>query len=101
MLGQAQSQTRTLRRNDAPPLRILVADDDRDTVDTLTAILRDDGHVVHGVYGGKTVRPAAMLLRPDALIVDIQIPGRLCRGAVDPAFFEGARPLLIAISGFW
>jgi DNA-binding response OmpR family regulator len=104
MLGQAQSQTRTLRRNDAPPLRILVADDDRDTVDTLTAILRDEGHVVHGVYGGKQVLPAAMLLRPDALIVDIQIPGLsgyAVAQSIRHSFLEGARPLLIAISGFW
>ena len=46
-------------------LRILVADDDHDTVDGLAFILRDEGHIVHGVYNGKDVLAAVSLFRPD------------------------------------
>jgi DNA-binding response OmpR family regulator len=35
-----------------PPLRILIADDDRDTANTLAALMRDEGHDV------KVVLPA-------------------------------------------
>lgn len=91
-------------RKDVPPMRILVADDERDTVDMLMAILRDEGHIVHGVYSGKEVLPAALLFRPDALIVDIAIPGLsgyAVAQAIRHAFIEARRPLMIAISGFW
>ncbi|HUQ75495.1 MAG TPA: response regulator [Burkholderiales bacterium] len=88
----------------APPLRILVADDERDTVNMLMAILRDEGHVVHGVYSGKDVLPAALLLRPDVLICDIAIPGLsgyAVAQAMRHAFIPARLPLMIAITGFW
>jgi PleD family two-component response regulator len=40
------------RRGNASP-RVVIADDDRDTVDTLSFVLRDAGYIVHGVYSGK------------------------------------------------
>jgi CheY-like chemotaxis protein len=86
------------------PLRVLLVDDDRDTVETLQAILRDEGHAVHGVYTGKAVLSAAALFRPDALICDIAIPG-LSGYAVAQAMrhspLQARRPLLIAMTGFW
>jgi CheY-like chemotaxis protein len=92
------------RRRELRPLRILVADDDRDTVDMLAFILRDEGHVVHGVYSGKEVLPAVRLFRPDAMIVDIAIPGMsgyAVAQAVRSSFTDIRRPLMIALSGFW
>ena len=92
------------RRRELRPLRILVADDDRDTVDMLAFILRDEGHVVHGVYSGKEVLPAVRLFRPDAMIVDIAIPGMsgyAVAQAVRNSFTDIRRPLMIALSGFW
>jgi CheY-like chemotaxis protein len=83
---------------------VLVADDDRDTVDSLAFILRDEGHVVHAVYAGSDVLPAARLFRPDAAILDIAIPGMSGYAAaqvIRSAFTESRRPLLIAISGKW
>jgi CheY-like chemotaxis protein len=88
----------------ASALRVLVVDDERDTVDMLMALLRDDGHVAHGVYTGKDVLPAALLLRPDVLICDLAIPGLsgyAVAQAIRHAFIAGRRPLMIAISGFW
>ena len=85
-------------------LRVLIADDDRDTVESLGFILRDEGHVVHAVYAGNDVLPAARLFRPDAAILDIAIPGMSGYAAaqvIRSAFHEMHRPLLIAISGMW
>lgn len=61
---------RVLRRT----LRILIADDDYDTVNTLTVILRDEGHEVFGVHDGASVVPLTRKLRPDAVILDIGMP---------------------------
>ena len=55
-------------------LRILIADDDYDTVNTLTVILRDEGHEVFGVHDGASVVPLTRKLRPDAVILDIGMP---------------------------
>src|SRR2546421_1657153 len=92
------------RRSGARALHIIVADDDRDTVDTLSAILRKAGHVVHGVYGGKEVLPLARLLRPDAIILDISIPrmsGYAVAQEMRHSFTDARRPLIICISGVW
>ena len=56
-------------------LRVLVADDDRDTVHTLTVLLEGHGYTVHGVHSGKDVLVVAPIFRPDALILDIGMPG--------------------------
>lgn len=92
--------------NDEPSrrsLRILIADDDRDTGLTLATILRDERHEVNVVLRGDEVLEVERLLRPDCVILDIDMPGmsgyavareiRDRRGEV--------APLLIAISGKW
>jgi DNA-binding response OmpR family regulator len=85
------------------PLRILIADDERDTASMLAAILRDEGHETHMVLRGDEVLEIDRLTRPDVVILDISMPGmsgyavarqiRSRRGV--------AAPLLIAISGKW
>jgi CheY-like chemotaxis protein len=85
-------------------LRVLIADDSRDTVDSLTFILRHEGHVVHAVYTGSEVLPAARLFRPDAILLDISIPGMSGYAAaqvVRSSFIDSRRPLMIAMSGVW
>jgi CheY-like chemotaxis protein len=85
------------------PLRIIVADDEHDTVLTLRALLCDEGHDVTGVYSASAVMAELRQHIPDAMIVDINMPG--------VSGYEVAReakricgdwaPLLIAISGKW
>ena len=85
-------------------LRIIVADDDRDTVDMLATLLRDEGHDVHPVYRGKDILPTARFVRPDAIILDIVVPGMSGYAVAQEmrhSFTEAKRPLLIAISGMW
>ena len=85
-------------------LRIIVADDDRDTVDMLATLLRDEGHDVHPVYRGKEILPIARFVRPDAIILDIVVPGMSGYAVAQElrhSFTEAKRPLLIGISGMW
>jgi len=92
------------RRDMQRPLRILVADDDRDTVDTLATLLEGEGHVVRRVYSGKEVLPAVRIMRPDAVILDVALPamsGYAVAQAIRESFVDLRRPLLIAISGVW
>jgi len=97
-------QAQPERRRPGRPLRIILADDDRDTVATLAAYLRTEGHNVYAVYTGREVLPAVRMLRPDALILDIAVPGMsgyAVAQQVRHAFTDVRRPLMIAISGMW
>lgn len=58
------------------PLRVLVADDDRDNVLMLLEVLRDEGHDSKGVYDGDSVIDAIALFKPDAVLLDIGMPQR-------------------------
>lgn len=84
-------------------LFLLVADDERDTVETLCAILVDEGHSVVGLYKPTEVLPQLRSRKPDAIVLDIDMPGlsgyTLAR-EIRQLFGDGA-PLLIAISGKW
>ena len=83
-------------------MRVLVADDNRDAALTLSALLCDEGHVVDEVYNGSQVLDAMRTFKPDAVLLDIKMPGlngwdvaRLIRSRY------GSTPLLIAISGHY
>ena len=84
-------------------LSILIADDERDTVMTLAAILEDEGHIVHTVTHGGLVREAVERFKPEVCILDIEMPGE--SGYSLARYLSGLgkseRPLLIAISGKW
>ena len=85
------------------PLRILIGDDDRDTATTLKAILSDEGHEVNTVLRGDDALEVARLMRPDVVILDINMPG-LSGYAVARELRDRSgivAPLLIAISGVW
>lgn len=82
-------------------LRILVADDDLDSVLTLMMLLRDEGHDVRGVYNGQQTLKAVLEFEPHAVLLDIALPdlsgwevARQIR-----ARETGERPMLIGLSG--
>jgi DNA-binding response OmpR family regulator len=92
------------RRRSDRALRVLIVDDERDTVATLKAVLEDEGHVVQGVLTGAEVLPAARSFRPDAVILDISVPGMsgyAVAQALRHSFTDMRRPLMIGISGVW
>lgn len=83
------------------PLRVLVADDERDTVLTLMALLRTEGHEAKGFHGGRDALRAVEEFDPDVVILDIAMPdlngwdvAREIRRQL-----PGSRPMLIAVSG--
>ena len=84
-------------------LRLLVVDDEPDTVATLKAILEDEGHSV--ATAGSVLAALRHLReeRPDAIVADINMPdlsgyelGREAR-----RIYGALAPMLIAISGVW
>jgi PAS domain S-box-containing protein len=57
------------------PKRILVVDDHVDAADTLSLMLRFDGHETHAVYSGVDVLDQVEAFRPDLILLDIGLPG--------------------------
>jgi CheY-like chemotaxis protein len=82
-------------------LRILVADDDTDAVQSLTVLLRREGYEVRGVHRGAEVLQAIFHFAPDVVLLDINMPqmtgyevARVLRDR-----YGSARPALIAVTG--
>ena len=55
-------------------LRVLIVDDERDIVLTLSALLVDEGYEVRGVYKGIDALDAMRDFDPDVLLVDLALP---------------------------
>ena len=81
--------------------RILVADDDADTVRSLTLLLENEGYKVRGVQRGAEVLQAIFSFAPDVVLLDIGMP-QMSGYEVARALRErygSARPALIAVTG--
>jgi CheY-like chemotaxis protein len=86
----------------ARALRVLVVDDDRDTVDSLAMLLRLWGHDVRSAYGGVLALQLVREARPDVLLLDIAMPNV---GGIEVALqlrrhrrFDATR--IVAVSGY-
>jgi len=55
-------------------IKVLIADDDRDTVLSLRLLLATEGYDVLGVYDAKAVFDAVRSFEPDAVLLDIGMP---------------------------
>jgi CheY-like chemotaxis protein len=103
MTTTVRTDTETAEQRAKRALRVLVADDERDTVLTLLELLREEGHETHGVYDGNDVMPAIREFDPDVVLLDISMPGMIgwdvARKIRQVCGQE--RPLLIAISGVY
>jgi CheY-like chemotaxis protein len=85
-------------------LRILVADDNRDTVLSLELLLQDEGHEVRTAYNGIDVVRVARQHGFDAVILDIEMPdmsGYAIAQELRTQYLARRAPLLIAITGKW
>ena len=82
--------------------RILVVDDHTDAAESLSELLELNGHEVHTVHDGLEAREAAASLRPDAVLLDIGLPGMsgydIAREIRSQPW--GRRMLLVAITGW-
>jgi CheY-like chemotaxis protein len=86
-----------------PRLNVFVADDEVDTIMTLAAILRDEGHTVQTCASGSLALGMVERYQPDVCILDISMPlkngfdlARDIRNLQLPR-----RPVLIAVSGVY
>jgi CheY-like chemotaxis protein len=89
-------------RSAATPLRILVVDDHQETADSLALLLRQSGHEVRTVYNGRLAMCVAHEFQPDAVLMDIGMPGLNGLDAAREMRGETWRtpPVLVAISGW-
>jgi DNA-binding response OmpR family regulator len=81
-------------------LRVLVVDDDPDTVATLLELLRNEGHEARGHGSGRAAVDALRSFVPDVVISDIAMPD--VNGwtlAKEVRTVMGKHPTLIAITG--
>jgi DNA-binding response OmpR family regulator len=82
-------------------LRVLVADDDRDLVLSLTTLLRTEGHEAMGVHHGADVVDTVAEYAPDAVLLDIGLPQKsgyeIVRALRER--YGSARPIIVAITG--
>ena len=58
-----------------PSLRVLIVDDNVDTVTTLALLVKESGHDVRMAYDGPAVLETALDYRPDVVLLDIGLPG--------------------------
>ena len=56
-------------------LRVLIADDERDAVTTLAALLNEEGHQVREIYRGDIVVDHVRDFAPHVVLLDIGMPG--------------------------
>jgi CheY-like chemotaxis protein len=56
-------------------VRILIAEDNRDSADSLKALLAALGYEAHIAYDGESAVRSAAALRPEVIVMDIGMPG--------------------------
>ena len=95
--SSGSSESRPIPRQ----LRVLVVDDEADTVVSLVAILRDEGYDAKGIADSRLALVEVEAFDPDVLIVDIAMP-HISGWEVARDVQRGKhRPVLIAISGVY
>lgn len=55
-------------------LRMLIADDDRDSAESLVLLMELEGHTVHLAYDGEEALAVAQRVQPQVSILDIGMP---------------------------
>jgi signal transduction histidine kinase/DNA-binding response OmpR family regulator len=90
------------RRNAPRDSRVLVVDDNRDAAESMAVLLRMEGHVVDVAHDGPAALEAVQALRPNAVLLDIGLPGIDGYHVAERirSMPGGAGLLLIATSGY-
>jgi len=82
-------------------IRVVIVDDERDTVMTMGILLRSEGFEVHLAHSADDVAPVVAATRPHAVLLDIGMPGRSgfdVAADLQKAYGEHC-PILIAVTG--
>jgi CheY-like chemotaxis protein len=81
--------------------RILVVDDNRETVEMLKMLLDTTGNTAHCAYDGLEALKLAESIRPDLILLDIGMPNingyETCRRLREKAW--GAQMVIVALTG--
>jgi len=82
------------------PLRVLVVDDDSDTVDTTAILLRLIGYKVETALNGRDALTRASTFQPQVVLLDLAMPAM--DGYETAREFQrlGSPPVLIAVTGY-
>ena len=90
------------RRPPAPPRRILVVDDNRDSAESLAMLLMHGGHDAQIAYDGIEAVEKANSYKPDLILLDIGLPKLngydACREIRRRP--TGRKPVVVALSGW-
>jgi PAS domain S-box-containing protein len=82
-------------------LRVLVVDDNVDAAESTATLLTLWGHDARVVHEGEAAIGLAREIRPDAVLLDIGLPGRNgYEVASDLRHLLGGEPLLVAMTGY-
>jgi signal transduction histidine kinase/CheY-like chemotaxis protein len=83
-------------------LRVLLADDNVDAADTMSAVLEMSGHAVRTVYSGQEALDLAAAFAPDVMLLDIGMPGMSGYELAQRLRADGryANTILVALTGW-
>jgi signal transduction histidine kinase/DNA-binding response OmpR family regulator len=86
----------------APDACILIVDDNHDVADSTAMLLRAVGWKVHLAYDGEEAIRSARMLHPDAVLLDIGLPGVDGYQVAERIRAEPGNqaPLIVAVSGY-
>lgn len=100
--SNASSMASYFGRKAAIPRRVLIVEDNPDTVRTTVALLRDMGHHVDYAMHGYSAIDVAVRFRPDFVFLDLGLPGingfEVCSRMKKQPGLERVR--VIAITGY-
>lgn len=82
--------------------RVLVVEDNLDSVESMTLVLRDMGHQFEFAINGYAALDIARRMRPEIIFLDLGLPGmdgfELCQRLKTEVGLEGTR--VIVVSGY-
>jgi DNA-binding response OmpR family regulator len=86
------------------PLRVLIVEDDQDTIRSLMLLLRTEGHEARGVGSAKELWQALDGFDPDVVLLDINLPDasgyQVARDVRRRFGEESGKPALIAVTAW-
>ena len=81
-------------------MRLLIVDDNADTVESLAMLLRLYGHEVKSALTGPEGLSAALTDEPDVVLMDIGLPGIDGYEVARHIREQTAKPTLVAMTGY-
>jgi PAS domain S-box-containing protein len=98
----AEPVRKSPEKRDGQKIKIVIADDNRDSADSMAMLLGAFGHEVHVAYDGSQAVAKAKEIKPDVVLLDIGMPGMdgyECARAIRACDWA-AKTLLVALTGW-